>query len=469
MTVVVDERRRFDATVPVLVVGAGACGLVAALAARDAGAEVLVLERDAQPSGSTALSSGFIPACETRWQRERGIADPVAQMVADVRRKNHDEADPRLVEAVCRASGPTLEWLADAHGVPFVLVEGFLYPGHGALRMHAVPEKTGAALMAALQRAAAAAGVDVLTSAHVRTVYADAGRRVRGVAFERPDGSSEEAGCEALVLACSGFGGNAPMVKQHLPEIADALYFGHVGNQGDALRWGTSLGAAVRDLTAYQGHGSVATPHGILITWALMMEGGIQVNCEGRRFSNEHLGYSEQCLPVIEQPGGVAWDLYDERLHRLGMTFEDYRGASELGAIHRADTIEGLAQACGLPAKALAATLAEVERFVDGAAQDPFGRDFTGKPKLAPPYCAVKVTGALFHTQGGLVVDEHACVLDANGAPLPNLFAGGGAACGVSGAHVWGYLSGNGLLAAVTLGRLAGISAAAAASRTRPA
>jgi fumarate reductase flavoprotein subunit len=64
------------------------------------------------------------------------------------------------------------------------------------------------------------------------------------------------------------------------------------------------------------------------------------------------------------------------------------------------------------------------------------------------------------HTQGGLVVDERARVLDADGRPLPNLFAGGGAACGVSGAHVWGYLSGNGLLSAVTLGRIAGTGAA---------
>jgi len=283
---------------------------------------------------------------------------------------------------------------------------------------------------------------------------------VRGVAFERPGGAIEELGCDALVLACSGFGGNAAMVREHLPEIAGALYFGHPGNQGDAIAWGAALGAAVRDLTAYQGHGSVATPHGILITWALMMEGGIQVNGHGRRFSNEHHGYSEQCLPVIEQPGGVAWNVFDERLHRLGLDFEDYRGANELGAIRRGATIEALAQVCGLPPDALAATLAEVERFAAGAARDPFGRDFTGKPKLAPPYCAVKVTGALFHTQGGLVVDEQARVLDVAGAALPNLFAGGGAACGLSGAHVWGYLSGNGLLSAITLGRIAGATSA---------
>lgn len=440
-------------TIPVVVVGAGACGLIAALAAKDAGTDVLILERDASPSGSTALSSGFIPACGTRWQRAAGVEDSVERMAGDIQAKNRGEADRGIVEALCRASGPAIEWLADAHGVPFVLVEGFLYPGHSALRMHAVPEKTGAALMAALLGAVQRAEIDLLTDARVTQLIADGSRRISGLRFRRPDGSEEEAGCKALVLACSGFGGNPELVRRHLPEIGGALYFGHAGNQGDALAWGTALGAAVRDLTAYQGHGSVATPHGILITWALMMEGGIQVNANGERFSNEHLGYSEQCLPVIAQPGGIAWCIYDERLHRLGMSFPDYREAHAAGAIRLAPPLDRLAE-----------TLAKVRQYADGAARDPFSRDFTGKPKLAPPYYAVKVTGALFHTQGGLVVDERARVLDRQGQPLPNLFAGGGAACGVSGAHVWGYLSGNGLLTAVTLGRLAGAQAAARAT-----
>lgn len=427
--------------VQVVIVGAGACGLVAALAARDAGAEVLVLERDASPSGSTSLSSGFIPASYTRFQRAAGVEDSPGQMAADVQRKNHHLADPVMVDAICRASGPAIEWLADEHGIPFELVQGFLYPGHSALRMHCVPEKTGAALQAALLRAAGE--IDILCAA--RATHVAEGR----VAFERPDGSGEEVEYENLVLACSGFGGNPAMVREHLPEIAEALYFGHAGNQGDAVRWGGALGAELRHMSAYQGHGSVAKPHGILITWALMMEGGIQVNSNGERFSNEHLGYSEQCLPVLEQPGREAWCVYDERLHQLGMTFPDYQEAERAGAIKRDFSTGKLDQ-----------TMAELARFVDGKAKDPFGRDFTTKPKLAPPYYAVKVTGALFHTQGGLVVDTRARVLDKGGKPVPRLFAGGGAACGVSGPHVWGYLSGNGLLTAVTLGRIAGTEAA---------
>jgi fumarate reductase flavoprotein subunit len=427
--------------VPVVIVGAGACGLVAALAARDAGAEVLVLERDPSPTGSTSLSSGFIPAAYTRFQRAAGVKDSPEQMAQDVFHKNDFQSDKELTHAICAASGPTIEWLADKHGIPFELVQGFLYPGHSALRMHCVPEKTGAALEASLLRAAS--GIDLLCSA--RATQVSDGR----VRFERPDGSGEEVEYESLVLACSGFGGNKEMVREHLPEIAEALYFGHVGNQGDAIRWGTALGAGLRDMTGYQGHGSVAKPHGILITWALMMEGGIQVNAGGERFSNEHLGYSEQCLPVIQQPGGEAWCVYDERLHQLGMTFPDYRDADAAGAVRKGFSIGKLDR-----------TMADVAAFADGKARDPFGRDFTTKPKLMPPYYAVKVTGALFHTQGGLVIDTKARVLHKSGQPIPRLYAGGGAACGISGPHVWGYLSGNGLPSAVTLGRIAGTSAA---------
>ncbi len=95
----------------------------------------------------------------------------------------------------------------------------------------------------------------------------------------------------------------------------------------------------------------------------------------------------------------------------------------------------------------------------EGQGDDPFGRDFTTKPPLTAPYHAVRVTGALFHSQGGLVIGDDGRVLDMAGAPLPNLFAAGGAAAGVSGPEAEGYLSGNGLLTAVAFGALCGAGA----------
>jgi len=128
--------------------------------------------------------------------------------------------------------------------------------------------------------------------------------------------------------------------------------------------------------------------------------------------------------------------------------------------VKEAGTVEELAKSTGLPVGALKKTFAEVEALSRGKGKDSWGRDFTQKPFLEPPFHAIKVTGALFHTQGGLVVDRQARVLREKDTPLPNLFAGGGAARGLSGPSRWGYLSGNGLLTATVLGRLAGRNAA---------
>ena len=461
MTVVFDEDASFDVEIPVIVIGAGACGIVAALAASEAGAEVLILERDEIPQGSTALSSGMIPACNTRLQHAQGIDDKVDLLAADIHRKSKGRADAHVVDAVCRESGPAVEWLIDQHDVPLQLVDSFLYPGHSVFRMHAPPSKTGAELIGALTNAAAAAGIDILTNAHVTDLIATSDGAIRGVEVERPDGSSDRIGCTALVLSCNGYGGNPDMVREFIPEIADAVFAGHTGNQGDAILWGRALGAGVQDMGAYQGHGSWASPHGMLITWAVMTEGGIQVNAHADRFANEHQGYSEAAVDVLAQPGSIAWNIYDQRIHDLGMTFEDYRDAEAAGAVRRADDIDELASVCGLDPMKLTATMAECAGYVAGVGNCPFGRDFASKPALAAPYYAIRITGALFHTQGGLAIDSGAKVLREDGAAFPNLFAGGGAARGVSGDTVWGYLSGNGLLTAVTLGRIAGRNAAA--------
>ena len=246
------------------------------------------------------------------------------------------------------------------------------------------------------------------------------------------------------------------MVAELMPEIENALWFGHDGNTGDAVRWGDALGAESLHLGAYQGHGNVATPHGILISWAVITEGGVQVNAEGRRFWDESQGYSEAARAVLSQPGGVAWAIFDARIADVARQFQDFKDAEAVGAMRTAGTVAELADICGLPAVALEETLASIS--VEGI--DEFGRSFTG-PGLKPPYVGVMVTGALFHTQGGLNISSEARVRMKNGRTSPNLFAAGGAAVGVSGTSDRGYLSGNGLLAAVVLGRIAGEHAAA--------
>src|SRR5262245_30310114 len=119
---------RFEVSVPLVVIGAGACGLTTALAAAEQRVGVLVLEPDRQPTGTTSLSAGLIPAAGTRFQREKGIDDSAALFAADLIAKAGGENDPAIVHAVAEASGPCIDWLADAQGLALELVEGFTYP-----------------------------------------------------------------------------------------------------------------------------------------------------------------------------------------------------------------------------------------------------------------------------------------------------------------------------------------------------
>lgn len=235
MSVLPAEGAAFGSSVPMVVVGGGAAGLVSALRAADLGAEALVVERDPVPRGSTALSAGLVPAAGTRWQREAGVVDSPERLAADILRKAAGEPDPDVVAAVARAAGPALEWLADAHGLPVSLMAGFRYPGHSADRMHGMPSRSGAELIDRLRAACEAAGVVVLTQARASALLAEPDGRVRGVEVERPDGLRERVGCGALVLARNGYGGHRDLVRRHIPALAEALYFGHPGNRGDAL------------------------------------------------------------------------------------------------------------------------------------------------------------------------------------------------------------------------------------------
>lgn len=449
----------FEFSVPLIIIGAGACGLTAALSAVEQGVDVLILERDATPTGSTSLSAGLIPAAGTRLQREKGVVDSPQVFAEDIRSKAHHLNDPVIIEAVTQASGPTIDWLIDHHGLDLQLVEGFRYPGHSQLRMHGPRSQSGADLQGMLLAAVARRGVDIITSASVEDLYATDEGQVVAVGFRRPDGAMEVVGCDALILACNGFGGDPERVRKYIPDIADAEYCGHMSNTGDALEWGLTLGAEAMDLGAYQGHGSVSTPHGALLTWAVIAGGGIQVNQYGKRFADEMQGYSEHAREVLQQPGKIAWAIYDERCEQAALAFQDYRDLVSIGGIRQAVDIAGLAQVTGLPQSELEMTLRAVADYASGEATDPLGRDFSRHPPLVAPYRAAKVTGALFHTQGGLVIDTQARVLRPDGTPLPNLYAGGGAARGFCGPAAFGYLSGNGLLSAVVLGRLAGSAA----------
>jgi fumarate reductase flavoprotein subunit len=257
-----------------------------------------------------------------------------------------------------------------------------------------------------------------------------------------------------VLLATNGYGAASELVRAHIPEMAGATYHGSSESRGDALRIGTAHGADTAFLDAYQGHGALSTPHATLTGWATIMHGGVLVNAHGRRFGDETRGYSEFGHEVVAQPDGTAVLVLDRRIHDACLVFDDFQQTVEAGAVRWAEDAEGLAAAFGLDPAALTATLKEVHDLASSGGTDRWGRSYWEQP-LGRPLAGVRVTGALFHTQGGLRVDGHARVLRPDGSAIAGLYASGGAAMGISGHGAAGYLAGNGLLPALGLSFLA--------------
>jgi fumarate reductase flavoprotein subunit len=441
----------------VLVAGAGAAGMMAALAASARGARVRLVERDLAEPSTLVLSGGLFAAAGTRWQAEAGIADGPARFAEDVIAFTRGTAHRGVLATVTGASGRAAAFLAEAAGLPIHLHTASRWPGHSVPRLHATPAESGAELSALLRAAVARDarirledGTELLGLSAAGAELSQAGSR-RGVAVD------------AVILATGGFGGAPDLLACHAPAAAGAAHVGGRHATGTALRIGLAQGAAIACLDAYQGQPHVS-PHlvaGVRPRFgaALPALGAVLVNRHGERFAPEDMGPSELTAHLLAQPGGVAVEIWDAAAQQGAMAGGPFRRAVELGVVARCDSIADLAARFALPADVLAATLEHAARCAGGEVRDALGRTRWGAP-LAPPFHAAEVTGALAHTQGGLVVDGAARVLRADGSVVPRLYAAGGAACGISGDGAAGYVPGNGLAQSFALGLLAGEHAA---------
>ena len=455
----------FEFQVPVLVVGGGACGCIAALAAHEAGAQVLLAEQDARPAGSTAMSQGLICAAGTRSQAEHGINDNADRFYADILAKTRGATDPQIARMIADNAGPTLDWMVQVLDLPWQLDTGFRAAyGHSVQRVHGWHGRGGTEMIQLLHQRLADRGIDVLSQARLVDVVADATGRVQGAVFERPDGVHEAVGCAALILASGGFAANREMVATYMPEAAAARYNGHEGNRGDGIMLGARLGGALADMGSYQGYAMLTDPQAISVPPGVIIDGGVIVNAQGARFVDEMADIAGMVHQIMAQPGGLGWVIFDDRIAQACAYIPEMATLGMLNAARSGRTSADLARTIGVDPATLTATLDAAARACAQGQGDAFGREWRADcPPPAAPLHAFRVGGAIYHTQGGLQTDGRARVMRADGSALPNLFAGGGAARGVSGPSSWGYLPAMGLCAAVTTGRIAGQTAASLA------
>ncbi len=445
----------WDLEVDVLVVGAGGAGLAAAIAAAEEGAQVAVAEKSERPGGNTSLSTGSVPGAGTRFQRAAGIDDSPQRFFDDVMRRTNGTAPAHLVRALTEESAPLVEWLVDAVHAPLALEPLLKKVGHSVPRTHVPPDRNGQYLFEALEKRAQALGVEVSVGTPVAGLEVEDGA-VTGARIAAGGGREDRVGAGKVILAANGFGANRDMLRRFAPDIAEAPYFGHQGNTGDGIQWGEALGAELYNMMAYQGHASVAYPHGTLVSWSVQELGGFLVNTAGKRFVDETLGYSGCAAEVLVQPGQAAFAVFDGRIREYMLKVPEFAELDKMGGVKTAPDIETLARDTGIDPAELRRTFDAFQAARD-MGNDPFGRREWRPAALAAPFHLVRVCAGLFHTQGGLMVDALSRVLRPGGAPIPNLYAAGGTAVGISGRDGGrGYCSASGLLAALGLGRIDG-------------
>jgi fumarate reductase flavoprotein subunit len=407
------------------------------------------------------MSAGIFVAAESQLQLANGETGAAEELAEDIVRLNKGQSDAEVVLALCRVSGPLIDWLTTL-GVPLEHMPDYRYPGMSRAWIVSPPQRHGLVITdALLRRVQKQPNVDLRLGARVvgLTTAGDAISGLEAVSEADSEGEAFNVRAQAVILAASGFGANPEMVRQYIPELAGAPYYGAPYATGDAIQWGQSLGGAMDHMGAYQSHSSIAWPHTILVTTYLINHGAIQVNQQGRRFGDETDAYAGHALAIQAQSGRTVVELFDERILRQTLDgYPRFNECLEAGIVFKAESLAGLAWRFELPEDNLAETVYRYNRAVQ-VGRDAFGRTRFNEPLTAPFY-GIRVSSALVQTLGGLRVDVRARAIREDGTPLRGLYAGGGSAAGLAGDRVEGYLAGTGLLAAFGLGWIAGRDAA---------
>ena len=460
----------------VVVVGAGAAGLAAAIEAAEAGAAVRVLDAGAEPGGSSAMSAAVFYAAGTSVQRAAGVTDSPDAMFAYYMTFNQWNVEPWLVRRLCDEAALTLEWLVDL-GVKYPVEQLYVAGVDGVPRGHKAAGG-GAAMVAALLARAGELGVEVRTGTRVAALLT-ARDRVTGVRTDR----GEDVQASAVVLASGGLGANTALLAELYPAAAEREpgwpgYFGCPTNHGDGLVMARAAGAAVvgrgRGLVNWTTRFSGDEPSDFAPSWIVF------VNTDGRRFMSETAPYAVAGDLLLAQPGRRAFAVLDEaarassghdnaRMAHLGVGVYPWAAATiaeqaEKGVVHRAGSLEELAVLAGIRPRALRATIesynADAARGVDRR----FLKTGELRPITTPPFYAVEIRPSSYGiTAAGVAIDPDAQVRDVDDVPIPGLFAAGEVAGGVFGDRYAG--GGNAIANAVVFGRIAGRNAAALTQR----
>ena len=451
----------------VVVIGAGGAGFSAAITARNAGANVVLLEKMPAVGGNSLISGAEMNVAKNWVQPKLGINDDSPELHAQDTFKGGDgKGDMKVINVMTHQALDAAKWCRDYLGVRFEDDNLFFFGGHSRKRALIPVGHTGTEFIAKFQAKADELGIPVITNMKAEELIKDKDGRVVGVKATM-DGSEYTFNAKGgVVLATGGFGANPEMVKKYNPKIDERFKTTDApGSTGEALYMAERAGAELVNMGYIQTYPICDPLSGAIELIAdARFDGAIMLNQEGKRFVEELQRRDVLSEAILNQTGRYCWVLWNDKIGSISNTVKahanEYEAFTKQGIMTTCDDLKCIADFTKIPFDQLQKTVKRVSDMA-GKGND---KDFNHRAGLMDmqqgKYYVIKAVPSTHHTMGGVRINEKAEALTAEGKVIPGLWAAG-EVTGVT--HGTNRLGGNAYTDIIVFGRIAGEAAAKAA------
>lgn len=456
-----------ESTYDVVVIGAGGAGFSAAIEAKNAGANVVLLEKMPAVGGNSLISGAEMNAAKNWVQPKLGINDDSPELHAEDTYKGGDmKGDMNVIKVMTHNALDAAKWCRDYLGVHFEDDNLFFFGGHSRKRALIPVGHTGTEFITKFQAKADELGIPVITNMKAEELIKDKSGRVVGVKATMNGASYTFNAKGGVVLATGGFGANPEMVKKYNPKIDERFKTTDApGTTGEALYMAERAGAQLVNMGYIQTYPICDPISGVIELIAdARFDGAIMLNQEGKRFVEELQRRDVLSEAILKQTGGYCWVLWNDKIGSISNTVKEhpteYEAFTKQGIMATCDDLKCVADFTKIPFDSLKGTVNRVSSMT-GKGND---KDFNHRSGLVDmtqgKYYVIKAVPSVHHTMGGVRINEKAQALTAEGKAIPGLWAAG-EVTGVT--HGTNRLGGNAYTDIIVFGRIAGKAAAEAA------
>lgn len=448
----------------VVVIGAGGAGFSAAIEAKNAGANVVLLEKMPAVGGNSLISGAEMNAARNWVQPKLGILDDSAERhAADTFKGGDKKGDMKVINVMTANALDAAKWCRDYLGVRFEDDNLFFFGGHSRKRALIPVGHTGTEFIAKFQAKADELGIPVITDMKAEELIKDKTGRVVGVKATSHGATYTFNAKGGVVLATGGFGANKAMVKKYNPKIDERFKTTDApGTTGEALYMAKRAGAQLVNMGYIQTYPICDPISGVIELIAdSRFDGAIMLNQEGKRFVEELERRDVLSEAILKQTGNYCWVLWNDNIGKISNTVKEhpteYEAFTKQGIMATCPDLKCIADFTKMPLKQLESTVKRVSSMA-GKGND---KDFHHRGGLMDmsegQYYVIKAVPSTHHTMGGVRINEKAQALTAKGQVIPGLWAAG-EVTGVT--HGTNRLGGNAYTDIIVFGRVAGEAAA---------